>query len=95
VSVAAHGPVSLRPGARFVFDGEGVEVTGLEGGRLTLRDARDRWRTVSLSGFLARAVAFGDTGDGALDDAPAGGGAAAVAPVGTALAALRRVSGSG
>ena len=43
-------------GSRFSFDGEVVEVTGFEGTRVTLRDARDRWRTLGLAGFLARAV---------------------------------------
>lgn len=88
--------VSLRPGSRFVFDGETVEVTGLEGGRLTLRDARDRWQTVGLSVFLARAVAFDITADDLADDADdvdaaaaaGGGGAALVVPVGTSLATL-------
>ena len=48
--------VAVCPGSRFAFDGEIVEVTGFEGTRVTLRDARDRWRTLSLAGFLARAV---------------------------------------
>ena len=56
--VGTDRAVSLRPGARFVFDGEAVEVTAMEGGQLTLRDARDRWRTVSLPVFLAQAVIF-------------------------------------
>jgi transposase InsO family protein len=48
--------VVVCPGSRFSFDGEVVEVTGFEGTRVTLRDARDRWRTLGLAGFLARAV---------------------------------------
>ena len=48
--------VAVCPGSRFAFDGEIVEVTGFEGTRVTLRDARDRWRTLGLAGFLARAV---------------------------------------
>ena len=48
--------VVICPGARFAFDGEVVEVTGFEGSRVTLRDARDRWRTLGLAGFLARAA---------------------------------------
>ena len=48
--------VAVCPGSRFAFDGEIVEVTGFEGTRVTLRDARDHWRTLSLAGFLARAV---------------------------------------
>jgi len=48
--------VALCPGSRFAFDGELVEVTGFEGARVTLRDGRDRWRTLGLAGFLARAV---------------------------------------
>jgi len=48
--------VVICPGSRFAFDGEVVEVTGFEGTRVTLRDARDRWRTLGLAGFLARAA---------------------------------------
>ena len=48
--------VAVCPGSRFAFDGEVVEVTGFEGTRVTLRDARDRWRTLGLAGFLARAA---------------------------------------
>ena len=44
------------PGSRLAFDGEVVEVTGFECARVTLRDARDRWRTLGLAGFLARAA---------------------------------------
>jgi transposase InsO family protein len=76
--------VSLRPGARFVFDGEAVEVTEMEGGRLTLRDARDRWRTVGISVFLSRAVSFSE----GVERASAGDGAQEAIPVGTVLAAL-------
>ena len=50
------GAVVVCPGSRFAFDGEVVEVTGFEGTRVTLRDGRDRWRTLGLAGFLARAV---------------------------------------
>jgi hypothetical protein len=48
--------VAVYPGSRFAFDGEVVEVTGFEGTRVTLRDGRDRWRTLGLAGFLARAA---------------------------------------
>ena len=48
--------VVICPGSRFAFDGEVVEVTGFEGTRVTLRDGRDRWRTLGLAGFLARAA---------------------------------------
>ncbi len=48
--------VVIGPGSRFSFDGEVVEVTGFEGTRVTLRDGRDRWRTLGLAGFLAVAV---------------------------------------
>lgn len=34
--------VVICPGSRFAFDGEVVEVTGFEGTRVTLRDARDQ-----------------------------------------------------
>ena len=50
------GAVVIGPCSRFAFDGEVVEVTGFEGTRVTLRDARDRWRALGLAGFLARAV---------------------------------------
>jgi transposase InsO family protein len=50
------GAVVICPGSRFAFDGEIVEVTGFEGTRVTLRDGRDRWRTLGLAGFLSRAV---------------------------------------
>jgi transposase InsO family protein len=53
------GSVLLRVGARFAFDGELVEVVQIEGARISVRDARDRWRTLSLTGFLARATAVG------------------------------------
>jgi hypothetical protein len=52
--------VLLQVGARFAFDGEVVEVMQLEGTRVSVRDARDRWRTLSLSGFLATATAAGE-----------------------------------
>lgn len=48
--------VVICPGSRFAFDGEVVEVTGFEGTRVTLRDARDHWRTLGLAGFLAGAA---------------------------------------
>jgi putative transposase len=50
------GAVVICAGSRFSFDGEVVEVTGFEGTRVTLRDGRDRWRTLGVAGFLARAV---------------------------------------
>jgi transposase InsO family protein len=46
----------IHPGARFACDGEIVEVVQLEGTRVTLRDSRERWRTLGLAGFLACAV---------------------------------------
>ena len=52
--------VLLQVGARFAFDGEVVEVMQLEGARVSVRDARDRWRTLGLSGFLATATAAGE-----------------------------------
>ncbi len=57
--------VGLHAGARFVFDGEVVEVVQLEGTRLTLRDARGGWRTLGLADFLVRAAALPLTGAGA------------------------------
>jgi transposase InsO family protein len=57
------GAVVIGPGSRFSFDGEVVEVTGFEGTRVTLRDGRDRWRTLGLAGFLARAVPVEAPGD--------------------------------
>ncbi|MCL9758642.1 hypothetical protein [Frankia sp. AiPa1] len=53
--------VMLRVGMRFTFDGEVVEVVQVEGARLTVRDAQDRWRTVGLAAFVARAVAMAPT----------------------------------
>jgi len=70
--------VVIGPGSRFTFDGEVVEVTGFEGTRVTLRDGRDRWRTLGLAGFLAGAVPV---------EAP-GGRPAPVGPVGPLLAGL-------
>jgi transposase InsO family protein len=67
--------VVICPGSRFAFDGEVVEVTGFEGTRVTLRDGRDRWRTLGLAGFLARAAPL---------EAPEG----RPAPVGPLLAGL-------
>jgi Winged helix-turn helix len=67
--------VVVCPGSRFAFDGEVVEVTGFEGTRVTLRDGRDRWRTLGLAGFLARAAPL---------EAPQG----RPAPVGPLLAGL-------
>jgi transposase InsO family protein len=52
--------VLLQVGARFAFDGELVEVVQLEGARVSVRDGRDRWRTLSLADFLARATVAGD-----------------------------------
>jgi putative transposase len=52
--------VLLQIGARFAFDGELVEVMQIEGGRISVRDGRDRWRTLSLTAFLSKAVAAGD-----------------------------------
>lgn len=57
--IDGHG-VLLQAGARFAFDGELVEVMQIEGGRISLRDGRERWRTLSLTAFLSRAVAAGD-----------------------------------
>jgi transposase InsO family protein len=48
---------ALHTGARFTFDGEVVEVVQLEGTMVTIRDMQDRWRALSLTGFLARATA--------------------------------------
>jgi hypothetical protein len=78
------GAVSLRLGARFVFDGDLVEVTGLEGSRITVRDGQDRWRTLSVTGFLTRAVVV---------DAAAGAGrdASALVPRLAALTPAERV----
>jgi hypothetical protein len=53
------GSALLQVGARFAFDGELVEVVQMEGSRISVRDAQDRWRTLSLTGFLARATAVG------------------------------------
>jgi putative transposase len=69
------GAVVIGLGSRFSFDGEVVEVTGFEGTRVTLRDGRDRWRTLGLAGFLAGAVPV---------EAPGG----RPAPVGPLLAGL-------
>ncbi|KPM56995.1 transposase [Frankia sp. R43] len=66
--------VMLRVGMRFTFDGEVVEVVQVEGTRITVRDIQDRWRTVGLATFVARAVAM------VPDDEPPA--------VGTGLAAL-------
>jgi hypothetical protein len=68
------GAVALQVGARFGFDGELVEVMQLEGARITVRDGRGRWRTLSLAVFLSRAVVAGDQ--------------PAVPALGTAMAAL-------
>jgi hypothetical protein len=54
---AAGRSVLLHVGARFTFDGEVVEVVQLDGTRISVRDGRDRWRTVSLPVFLSRAAA--------------------------------------
>lgn len=60
--------VTLHTGARFTFDGELVEVVQLDGTRVTVRDARDRWRTVGLTAFLAGATPMvaGDDGSAAV-----------------------------
>ena len=50
------GAVAGGPGSRFAFDGAVVEVTGFEGTRVTLRDARDRWRTLGLAGYRRRGL---------------------------------------
>jgi putative transposase len=52
--------VVLQVGARFAFDGDLVEVVQIEGGRISVRDGRERWRTLSLAAFLSQAVAAGD-----------------------------------
>jgi hypothetical protein len=44
----------------FAFDGELVEVMQIEGGRISVRDGRERWRTLSLTAFLSRAIAAGE-----------------------------------
>jgi transposase len=51
--------VLLRVGVRFAFDGELVEVVQFDGARVCVRDVQERWRTVSLAGFLARAATAG------------------------------------
>jgi Helix-turn-helix domain len=55
--------VVLHAGARFAFDGAVVEVTGLEGTRVTVRDVNNHWRTMTLTEFLrqARALEARDT----------------------------------
>jgi transposase InsO family protein len=50
--------VALHAGARFVFDGELVEVVQLEGTRVVLRDTQGRWRTLGLAEFLVHAAAL-------------------------------------
>jgi transposase InsO family protein len=52
---SADAAVSLCPGARFVFDGEIVEVVQMEGLRLTVRDGAGCWRTLGVAEFVARA----------------------------------------
>jgi transposase InsO family protein len=49
--------VLLQPGTRMLFDGEVFEVIQVEASRVTLRDARGRWRTVSMAEFLTSAQA--------------------------------------
>lgn len=49
--------VLLQKGAMLQFDGEVVEVVRVEASRVTLRDARQRWRTVGITEFLAAAKA--------------------------------------
>jgi transposase InsO family protein len=57
------GAVAVGVGCRFAFDGEVVEVVQLQGSRVTLRDGRGRWRTLSLAGLLARAAPLEAAGD--------------------------------
>lgn len=47
--------VLLQPGARLQFDGELLEVVQVEASRVTLRDARGRWRTAGMAEFLSTA----------------------------------------
>jgi hypothetical protein len=47
--------VLLQPGARLQFDGELLEVVQVEALRVTLRDARGRWRSVGMAEFLSAA----------------------------------------
>jgi hypothetical protein len=47
--------VILQEGARLQFHGELVEVVYVEAARVAIRDARNGWRTVSLTEFLASA----------------------------------------
>src|SRR6185312_6255684 len=49
--------VILQEGARLQFHGELVEVVQVEAARVAIRDARNGWRTVSLTEFLASARA--------------------------------------
>ncbi|MBL7495265.1 transposase [Frankia sp. CNm7] len=44
--------VSLYVGAVFTYDGELCEVVQLDGVRITVRSAGDKWRTVRLAEFL-------------------------------------------
>ena len=61
-SGSVTGTSVIGPGSRLSFDGEVVEVSGFEGTRVTLRDGRDRWRTLGLAGFLARRRSGGGAG---------------------------------
>jgi hypothetical protein len=47
--------VILQEGARLQFHGELVEVVQVEAARVAIRDARNGWRTVSMTEFLASA----------------------------------------
>jgi hypothetical protein len=49
----------------FAFDGELVEVMQIEGGRISVRDGRERWRTLSLTAFLSRGDRGGRAHSGA------------------------------
>jgi hypothetical protein len=57
--------VLLHPGARLAFDGELVEVIELEATRVMLRDSKQRWKTLSLTEFVARAQSLRPEGESA------------------------------
>jgi hypothetical protein len=67
-----NGTMLLHTGARFVFDGEIVEVIELDGPHVTLRDATDRWRAVSLTRFVEQAVSPIDPRDSSVNALAAG-----------------------
>lgn len=50
------GSVAMRPGSRFSLGGEVVEVAGLQGAQVTVRDSGNRWRVMSMAAFLAVAA---------------------------------------